>query len=74
MGASTDLLSAGTRRMLVNGVYWSLGLEDQIPESGTRVDLVGDYTPTPFKFEGRDHWKTKGTRPAAFALDVSKSK
>ncbi len=31
MGAATDLLSEGVRRMLVNAVYWTLGLEDQIP-------------------------------------------
>ncbi|MFN0129768.1 MAG: hypothetical protein ACKV19_24140 [Verrucomicrobiales bacterium] len=73
-GASTDLLSAGMRRMLVNGVYWSLGLEGQISENETRVDLVGDYTATPIKFEGRDFWKTKGIRPAAFALDMLKLK
>ncbi|NIL96961.1 MAG: hypothetical protein GTO62_07425, partial [Planctomycetales bacterium] len=48
MGASVDLLSAGVRRLLVNGVYWCLGLEDQIPEAGTQVPLVGDYQPTAY--------------------------
>ena len=30
MGAATDLESQGVRRMLVNAVYWALGLEDKI--------------------------------------------
>jgi ribosomal protein L7/L12 len=32
MGASQDLLSEGTRRMLVNACYWAMGMEDKIPE------------------------------------------
>src|SRR5262249_48858454 len=31
MGASTDLESEGTRRLLVNACFWTLGLEDKIP-------------------------------------------
>jgi hypothetical protein len=51
MGAATDLESPGVRRMLVNAVYWTLGLEDKIaPESD--VSLVGDYKPRPFGFKG----------------------
>ena len=34
MGASTDILSDGVRRMIVNGVYWALGMEERIPEDG----------------------------------------
>lgn len=30
-GAATDLESEGLRRLLVNGVYWCVGLEDKIP-------------------------------------------
>jgi hypothetical protein len=51
MGAATDLESAGTRRMIVNGVYWALGMEGQIPAGGTNVDLVGEFKPTPFGFK-----------------------
>ena len=51
MGASQDLLSEGFRRLLVNAVYWAVGLEDQIPERA-HVELVGDYQPSPYKFNG----------------------
>jgi type 1 glutamine amidotransferase len=60
MGAATDLAADGTRRMIVNGVYWALGLEDQIPPAGTKVDLVGEFKPTPFGF-GK---YVKGVKPA----------
>jgi hypothetical protein len=59
MGASTDLESEGTRRMLVNACYWALGLEDKIP-SRSNVDLVGAYKPLPFGFGGF----RKGVKPA----------
>jgi hypothetical protein len=66
MGSSTDLASAGTRRMLVNAVYWCVGLEDQIPREGTRVDLVGDYRPSAYRFYSDDDWKKKALKPSAF--------
>jgi hypothetical protein len=56
MGSSVDLLNEPTRRLLVNGVYWCTGLEDQIPASGTRVDLVGKFEPTKFEFRKDDYW------------------
>jgi len=64
MGAATDLVAEGTRRMLVNGVYWALGIEEQIPASGTAVELVGEFEPTPFGFK---NFKT-GTTPADYAM------
>lgn len=60
MGAATDLEAEDTRRLIVNGVYWALGMEDQIPEGGTKVDLVGEFKPTPFGF-GK---YVKGVKPA----------
>jgi hypothetical protein len=51
MGASQDLLSAGTRRMLVNACYWGLEMDDQIAADSS-VDLVGKYEPLPFRFGG----------------------
>jgi len=64
MGASQDLSSAGTRRLLVNAAYWAAGIEDQIdPDSS--VDVVGDYQPTPFGF-GKS---TKGVMPASHKLN-----
>lgn len=57
MGSSTDLLAEGTRRLIVNGCLWALGIE--IP-AATNVDIVGEYDPSPFKFDGH---KT-GVKPA----------
>ena len=60
MGASQDLQSQGFRRLLVNATYWCVGLDDKITESAN-VDLVGEYTPTAFGFNGF----VKGVKPAA---------
>lgn len=61
-GASEDLLNPGYRRMLVNAVYWSVGLEDQInPDS--KIDFVGPYEPNTFKGRG----EAKGVKPAMYA-------
>lgn len=59
MGASQDLLNEGVRRLLVNACYWTVGLEDMMPEKA-KVDIVGTYEPLPFKFGGFK----KGVHPA----------
>ena len=60
-GASEDILNAGYRRMIVNGVYWSLGLENKIkPDS--KIDFVGSYKPTTFKNRG----EVKGLKPSVY--------
>jgi type 1 glutamine amidotransferase len=65
MGASQDLVYEGTRRLMVNGCFWALGLERDIPEK-TKVDLVGEFKPSPFRFV--KEWK--GTvRPADLGHD-----
>jgi type 1 glutamine amidotransferase len=58
MGSSTDLESEGLRRLLVNAVYWAVGLEKQIPAQSD-VRYVGEYQPTPFRFGGHK----KGVKP-----------
>ena len=63
MGASTDLVAEGTRRMLVNGVYWCLGMESQI-KADSSVELVGEFKPTAYGFGGFK----KGVMPAAHRL------
>ena len=60
MGAATDLLNEGLRRLLVNGVYWAVGLK--IPMR-MNVDLVGDYRPGGFGFDAF----RKGVKPADLA-------
>lgn len=64
MGAATDLVFEGSRRMVINGVYWALEMEDQIPAEGTKVDLVDEYKPTDFGFKTAK----KGMTPADYAL------
>lgn len=59
MGSSQDLQSEGFRRLLVNASYWGVGMEAQIPDRA-KVDLVGEYAPLPFKFNGFK----KGVKPA----------
>jgi hypothetical protein len=63
MGAATDLESEGTRRLLVNAVYWCLGMENQIPPK-SNVELVGEYDPSQFSFNGFK----KGVKPQDHAL------
>jgi hypothetical protein len=59
MGASEDLSHEGTRRLIVNGSLWAMGMEGRIPEA-TKVDLVGSYAPTRFRNPGHK----KGQTPA----------
>lgn len=61
LGASTDLVAAGTRRMIVNAAYWLLGMD--VPGAGTNVDLVGEFRPTSFGFKEDDYWLERGVRP-----------
>lgn len=61
MGAATDMVAEGTRRMLVNACYWAAGLEAKIPEK-SKVDIVGSFEPTPFGFNGAK----KGLTPADY--------
>jgi len=64
LGAATDLVSEGTRRMLVNAAYWCVGLDDKIPERGTQVDLVGKFKPTAYGFGSFK----KGVKPSDHKL------
>jgi type 1 glutamine amidotransferase len=56
MGASQDLQWEGTRRLIVNGCLWALGMEEKIPAK-TNVDLVGEFKPSMFKFKKNEEWK-----------------
>ena len=46
LGASLDLANAATRRLLVQGAYWAVGLD--IPAEGVNAGLIGSYQPTMF--------------------------
>ncbi len=61
MGAATDLESEGLRRLVVNGVYWGLGLD--VPAKAN-VEVVGEFKPTMFGFGGAK----KGLKPSDYEL------
>ena len=56
MGASTDLMNEGLRRMLVNAAYDLTGLK--VPDKAD-VTMVGEYSPHSYKGGGY----TKGVKP-----------
>ena len=64
MGASTDLQSAGLRRLLVNGCFWGLKMEKKI-SAKSDVTYVGAYKPTRFGFGSY----VKGLKPSDHALE-----
>ena len=61
MGAATDLQNEGLRRLVVNGVYWGLGLN--VPARAD-VTYVDDYDPSFYGFDGF----RKGLHASDFAL------
>jgi len=63
MGAAVDLENEGLRRLLVNGCYWAVGLENHIPPAAD-VAYVGEYKPLWFGF---GKYK-KGVKPADLEL------
>ncbi len=62
MGAATDFSSEDLRRLFFNGVFWTLGMEDQIPAKGLKATMVGAWNPTPFGFNS---FRT-GMKPADY--------
>jgi len=70
MGAATDLVAQGTRRMIVNAVFWTLEMEQHIPSSGSDVRIVGTFDPSPFGF-GKF---VKGKTPQDHVLTIPNDK
>ncbi|MBR9800752.1 ThuA domain-containing protein [bacterium] len=60
--SAIDLESEDLRRMLVNGCYWALGMEDEIPKKAN-VSEVADVEPS---FYGFGKYK-RGVKPADWA-------
>ncbi len=56
IGASTDMLAEGTRRMMVNATFWLL--DKEVPAKAN-VDIVGSYSPSRFAFYEDDYWDKK---------------
>lgn len=44
MGGGKDFENPGLRRLVVNGAYWALGMEEEISAESS-VDYVSEYTP-----------------------------
>jgi glucose/arabinose dehydrogenase/azurin len=61
LGAATDLISEGSRRMVVNAVYWALGMD--VPQEAD-VRAVGEFKPTMYGFGTY----IKGVRPSDHAI------
>lgn len=61
LGSATDLLSEGTRRLVVNAVFWGLDLD--VPAK-TDVRFVDDFKPTMYGFGGY----RRGLKPSDHAL------
>ncbi|MFA6545565.1 MAG: ThuA domain-containing protein, partial [Limisphaerales bacterium] len=61
MGAATDLESEGTRRLIVNSVFWGLGLK--VPDKAN-VDYIGDYKASMYSSKGHK----PGVRPSDLKL------
>lgn len=49
MGASVDFLDSSLRRLVINGIYWCMGLEKQISLDQC-IDPVGKFEPTYFGY------------------------
>jgi hypothetical protein len=67
MGAATDLENEGLRRLLVNAVYWGLGMDVL---QNADVTYVDEYKPTFYGFDGF----RKGVRPSDLAIRKRPSK
>ena len=61
-GAATDLSALGTRRLVINAAFHLLGIE--VPEGGTKVDVVGEYKPSAYGFGSY----IKGAKPSDHAM------
>ncbi len=45
LGHPFDFFNEEMRKLSLNGIFWVLGMEDQIPEEGLNPDFIGEYTP-----------------------------
>lgn len=58
MGSGEDLRNPGLRRLIVNGIYWGLGMEKEIkPDSS--VEFVGEFKPLASGFD----YENLGVKP-----------
>lgn len=67
LGHPQDFFDENMRRLSLQGIFWALNKEDQIPEDGLNVDIVGDYNPNPAGFG--EQFK-QGITPADVILKI----
>lgn len=63
VGAASDMLIEGTRRLLVNGVFWAMDMD--VPKKAD-VSLVGEFNPSQFGFQDETYWEEKGVKVESF--------
>jgi len=56
IGAAADIIAEGTRRMMINAVFWCLNLN--VPKKAN-VNFVGSYNPSPYVFRDEAYWLNK---------------
>lgn len=47
LGHPDDFALESMRRLVINGIYWALGREAEIPAGGANAEIQGDYQPPP---------------------------
>lgn len=65
IGAATDMLNEGVRRLLVNAVYYLTGQD--IPTQ-VNVELIKDYQPSAYAFKTDSFWQAKNLKVSDFIL------
>lgn len=68
MGAAEDFHNAFLRRLSLQGIFWAVGQEDQIPKQGLNAEPFIAYDPEPSAF-GDEAYK-QGVRPEDIPLTV----
>lgn len=56
IGAASDMMNESVRRLLVNGIFWTM--DTTVPEKAN-VELVGEYKPSQYGFKKDDYWTKK---------------
>jgi hypothetical protein len=68
-GGSPDIVNRGFRRLLINGVFWTLGMEDKI-DGNANVNFVGKFTPTFGRYTPPRNGNTKVSDLAGWESEI----
>ena len=68
MASAVDLKNEGLRRLIVNAVYWAVGLEEKIPAQAA-VRIPGDYQPSFFGFHNEPgYFSSQNKKPRDYLV------